>query len=102
MDEVGKQFLANVNDFLDVPNGRQRLQNAFGKLTQTVIRLFNGYINRQNRNPETPFFDYKREFKSPRAVSDLREIIKTDYQMALDSKLALPFSDVWKQSESEV
>ena len=102
-DEKGRQFLTNMSEFRAAPNGRARINKVLGEIAQAVLRLLNGEINRRQAPDEhgnPSFFDYKREFKSPRSVATLREQIKTHYRIALDGKLYHPFSVLWSNSEA--
>ncbi len=104
LDETGRRFILNASEFVGAPNGRARINKVLGEIAQAVLRLLNGEANRRQApdNEGNPtFYDYKREFKSPRAVATLRETIKMHYRIALDSKSYQPFSVLWANSEKE-
>jgi hypothetical protein len=55
-------------------------------------------MERFSRRNKPEQFDFKRELKSPKAVRDLSTSVISQYQIAIDSGLALSFSDLWNKS----
>lgn len=101
----GRRFIENPNEFLDQPSGRERLKHVLGEIATTVFRLFNAEINRRKQpaadGAET-FFDYKREFKSAGFINNVRETVKSQYQITIDGKFLKPFVELWSDSEPGV
>jgi hypothetical protein len=87
MDAKGREFIANPSEFINVPSGWNRIRIAIGEVTTAIFRLFNAEMNRQKGGEN--FFDYKRNFKSPKFIRDMRETIKSHYQITVDSQINL-------------
>jgi hypothetical protein len=95
-DEVGNQLIMHPSDFLAEPNGRQRLAQAIGELSQTLIRLLDSEVTRRS-NPDA--CDFKRDLKSQNVVRSIRTTVIPIYQITVDSKVTPSFGMLWRQSE---
>jgi hypothetical protein len=94
-DAVGKSCFGRPSDFLSQPNGRVRLRECIGHITQTLVRALNGEVKRRS---DAGYFDYKKLLKNKEFVSEIRSKLIPFYQMAIDSALAKPFAKNWTDS----
>lgn len=93
-DELGKKLFADPSAFLVAPNGRTKLRECVGHVTQALVRLLNGIINRKTSS-DAPYFDYKKELKNKEFVFSTKSQIIPNYQIVLDSRHTESFSDKW-------
>lgn len=96
------EMIQRPSDFMSAPKGRHRLRFSIGKIAQMLVRLVNAEVTRtavvdKETGISTPF-DFKSNLKGQRAVIDLGSTIIAQYGIAIDSELAPPFEDLWKQS----
>jgi len=96
-DETGKEFCLNPAKFLNSAKKRAHLIDCVDKVAQVVVRILDSEVKRRDADPSAPF-DFKRELKSPNSVREIRSTIVSHYQIAVDSKLAPTFSEIWKKS----
>jgi hypothetical protein len=101
-DDTGNDLIQRPSDFLSQPKGRARLRFCVGKIAQMLVRLLDAEVSRRAApdpaNGVPMPFDFKSNLKSQRAVTDLGSTVIAQYQIAIDSKLAPAFSELWKQS----
>jgi hypothetical protein len=96
-DALGRQYCLDPVPFTNSPKKRARVKECVGNVAQVVLRLLNGEVRRRDANAKSPF-DFKRELKSPNSVRDIRTTIVSQYQIAVDSKLAPTFSGEWNKA----
>jgi hypothetical protein len=99
-DDKGKEFIDNTSKFLNQPKGRERLKYCFQKIVETLGIILNSEVNRIFE--EKGFFDYKTELKNPASVRDLSSWLLTSYKVVISNKYAMPFPQLWVDSEKEV
>jgi hypothetical protein len=99
-DELGKTYCLDPSGFINSPKKRTRLKECIDKISKVVVRLLNGEVKRRDADAKAPF-DFKRELKSPNSVRDIRSTIVSQYQIAVDGKLAPTFSVEWKKLKAK-
>jgi hypothetical protein len=96
-DPLGKKLFENPTVFISEKNGKERLWVCIAHVTQSVVRLLNGEINRQKK-AQPDYFDYKRNLKSKDYVVKLCAAVIPSYQIILDSHHTESFSEKWAAS----
>jgi hypothetical protein len=95
-DETGKHFCQKPHEFINSPNGRERLKGCVaGVLKELIVELNYEVQNRENGTP----FDYKRELKSQRDVKALDRILTAGYVRMVSRKRVPSFGEDWRNSE---
>ena len=97
-DITGKELVQNPSIFLAEKNGRRRLTIAITPVVSALIRLTDAELKRREDAEPPEIFDYKKDLKSKGKVGELRSRVIPGYQMAIDAKMAKPFSDLWSES----
>jgi hypothetical protein len=99
-DPLGKEFCLRPEPFVGSSKSRQRLDECLDRVAQVVLRILDSEVKRRDADPAAPF-DYKRDLKSSNSVREIASTVVSHYQIAVDSKLALTFSDGWKSKNGK-
>lgn len=96
-DEIGKRFCQRPEDFVNAPNGRERLKTCIAGVLQEIIVELNYEVeSRQNGTP----FDYKRELKSQKDVRALDRALTPGYVRMVSRGRVPSFGEEWRNSET--
>jgi hypothetical protein len=77
-------------------NWRARLRRSAEPVVLALMNTVAAYL----KQPGNADFDYKKDLKSPTKIKELRSVAIPFYQMAIQSKVTLPFTENWKTSAS--
>lgn len=95
-DDTGKRFCQNPEEFVNAPNGRDRLKTCIaGVLKELIVELNFEVDNREDGAP----FDYKRELKSQRDVKALDRALTPGYVRMVTRGRVPSFGEEWRKSE---
>lgn len=94
-DETGKRFCQAPHEFINVPNGRERMKGCLAGVLQELIVELNYEV--ENRNGDT-LFDYKRELKSQRDVKALDRTLTAGYVRMVTRNRVPSFGEEWANS----
>lgn len=97
-DELGLKFCQSPSEFMTAPDGRNRLKHSITRSVSALMRIMDAYLKQQEKTKTG--FDYKKDLKSPTRVGAITTFVIPQYQIAIDSEFARPFSDEWQHSES--
>jgi len=95
-DAIGKQFCVNPASFLGQPNGRVRIRKCIEAVGKTLVQILDTDFTARDKPKGT--FDYKRELKSEKAISDFRRSVIGSYQVVVVNKYAPTFTELWDKS----
>ncbi len=94
-DETGKLFCQKPQEFIDAPNGRERLKSCIaGVIEELIVELNYEVENRENGTP----FDYKRELKNQRNVKALDRALTPGYVRMVTRGRVPSFGEEWRKS----
>jgi len=86
--EAGNGILNAPADY--IPGQETRVREAVGRLIESIIVDFNGYIREQEA--DHGYFDYKTRFKSQAAIRELGEDVLRGHQRAVRRDAGYEFS----------
>jgi hypothetical protein len=96
-DELGRQFILSPSEFVHTTDGRNRLKRAINPIVSALMRIMDADLKRrENENEE---FDFKKDLKSKTKIGEIRSRVIPQYQMSVDSRMTLSFSNLWNEVE---